>query len=149
MNERICATALYYLDSDNVTPSHLSFRTQTSPYQEDLQAIASQDNYNWLERFYGTALGPSAGATNACLQYYGSTETREGRLLAFPNTLCVPTYPSQTILYSSSFPFFSQVLCYIHDWYLTSNSHPPNLAANTAYPPSSSKIPPDQATDDS
>jgi len=31
MNERIVATALYYVDSDNVTPSSLSFRMQTDP----------------------------------------------------------------------------------------------------------------------
>lgn len=94
MNERICATALYYLDSENVTPSHLSFRMQTSSYQDDLQEIAGQDAYNWLERVYGTALGPSGYVTNACLQYYGSVETRQGRLLAFPNLLYVPKRPS-------------------------------------------------------
>jgi hypothetical protein len=91
MNERICATALYYLDSENVTSSHLSFRMQTSPYQDDLQDIAGQDDYNWLERVYGTALSSSG----ACLQYYGSVETRQGRLLAFPNVLYVPkAFPS-------------------------------------------------------
>ena len=31
MNKRICATAVYHVDSENVTPSHLSFRMQTSP----------------------------------------------------------------------------------------------------------------------
>lgn len=86
MNERICATSLYYLDSENVTPSHLSFCMQTSSYQDELQRITGQDAYNWLERVYGTALGSSG----ACLQYYGSTETRQGRLLAFPNVLYVP-----------------------------------------------------------
>ncbi|TVY13172.1 hypothetical protein LARI1_G009060 [Lachnellula arida] len=35
MNERICATALYYLDSENITPSKLSFRMQTSHYMND------------------------------------------------------------------------------------------------------------------
>lgn len=87
MNERICATALYYLDSENITPSYLSFRMQTSFDQYELQKIAAQDNYNWLERLYGAFLG--FGGQNGCLQYYGSTHTREGRLLAFPNTLYV------------------------------------------------------------
>jgi hypothetical protein len=32
MNEHICATALYYLDSENITPSSLSFRMQTSDF---------------------------------------------------------------------------------------------------------------------
>lgn len=30
LNERICATALYYLDSENITESSLSFRMHTS-----------------------------------------------------------------------------------------------------------------------
>ncbi|KFY35493.1 hypothetical protein V494_05861 [Pseudogymnoascus sp. VKM F-4513 (FW-928)] len=85
MNERICATALFYLDSENVTPSHLSFRMQTSTDQDDLQMIAGQDQYNWLERVYGTKLNHSGDGTSSCLQHYGSAETRQGRLLAFPN----------------------------------------------------------------
>lgn len=85
MNERICATALYYLDSENVTPSHLSFRMQTRYDQDELQDLAGQDQFNWLERVYGTELRQAS-----CLQYYGSAETRQGRLLAFPNVLYVP-----------------------------------------------------------
>lgn len=85
MNERICGTALFYLDSENVTTSHLSFRMQTSYDQDELQDIAGQDQYNWLERVYGTELRDAA-----CLQHYGSAETRQGRLLAFPNVLYVP-----------------------------------------------------------
>jgi hypothetical protein len=88
MNERIVATALYYLDSENVTPSHLDFRMQTSSYQDDLQDKAGQDSYTFLEQVYGTEL--KNGEESACLQYYGSVETRQGRLLAFPNVLYVP-----------------------------------------------------------
>lgn len=86
MNEHICATALYYLDSHNVTPSSLAFRMGTSWDQWDLQMTAGQDAYNWLERSYGTSFGPS-GSGGPCLQYYGSVDTPEGRLLAFPNVL--------------------------------------------------------------
>lgn len=78
MNEHIVGTALYYLDSENVTSSHLHFRMQTSTYQSDFEV--SQDAYHWLERVYGSIL--SGGP---CLQGYGSVETKEGRLLAFPN----------------------------------------------------------------
>jgi hypothetical protein len=86
MNEHICATALYYLDSDNITPSHLSFRMQTRPdiNQEDDRFMVGQDSYKWLERVYGTTLG---SGDSSALQNYGSVETREGRLLAFPNVL--------------------------------------------------------------
>ncbi|KAK8113558.1 hypothetical protein PG984_014084 [Apiospora sp. TS-2023a] len=91
MNEHICATALYYLDSENVTPSSLAFRMGTSWDQMDLQMSAGQDAYNWLERSYGTSFGPSGGG-GPCVQYYGSVDTPEGRLLAFPNVLvtCLP-----------------------------------------------------------
>ncbi|KAK0637448.1 hypothetical protein B0T17DRAFT_480833 [Bombardia bombarda] len=83
MNEHIVATALYYLDSENVTPSHLQFRMQTSEEQDDLMDRAGQDQFHIYERLYGTSLKDSSGLA---LQYYGDVETREGRLLAFPNS---------------------------------------------------------------
>lgn len=88
MNEKICATALYYLDSDNITPSHLSFRMRTDMYI-DTEISAGQDEYNYLERVYGTALGPAGEESSPCDQTFGDVETREGRLLAFPNVLYV------------------------------------------------------------
>lgn len=83
MNERICATALYYLDSTNISPSNLSFRMQTSAYMQDEYNVG-QDRYHWMQEVYGTSLG---GGNMPCLQNYGSVETLEGRLLAFPNVL--------------------------------------------------------------
>lgn len=83
MNEHICATALYYLDSENITDTSLSFRMQTSAYMEDGYDVG-QDGYHWMEQIYGTGLG---GGGSPCLQNYGSVETRQGRLLAFPNVL--------------------------------------------------------------
>lgn len=80
INERICATALYYLDSENITPSYLAFRTQTDRDQERLSY--GQNAYNWLERLYGVDFN-----NDTCLQYYGRVETREGRMLTFPNCL--------------------------------------------------------------
>ncbi|KAK4153505.1 hypothetical protein C8A00DRAFT_15264 [Chaetomidium leptoderma] len=87
MNERIVATALYYLDSDNVTPSHLSFRMATSRDQENLQNSVGQDLYHVHERIFGTKLswgGPDNNDSDT-VQTYGSVATPEGRLLAFPN----------------------------------------------------------------
>lgn len=83
MNERICATALYYLDSENITPSKLSFRMQTSHYMNDKYDVG-QDSYHWMEQVYGTGLG---SGSSPCLQNYGDVETKEGRMLAFPNVL--------------------------------------------------------------
>lgn len=80
MNECICATALYYLDSENITPSHLAFRMETS---NDEDIPYEQGEFDWHEQVYGTYV--SVGAGSFCLQNYGSVETKQGRLLAFPN----------------------------------------------------------------
>ncbi|KAH7240356.1 uncharacterized protein BKA55DRAFT_577383 [Fusarium redolens] len=78
MNEHIVGTALYYLDSENVKPSYLQFRMQTDYYQEDWNI--GQDAFGWMEQVYGTNL-----RGGDCLQRYGKIETKQGRLLAFPN----------------------------------------------------------------
>ncbi|KAI4676520.1 uncharacterized protein J4E88_007438 [Alternaria novae-zelandiae] len=58
MNENICATALYYLDSDNITDNSLSFRMQTSAYLQDDEGFdVGQDCYHWMEHVYGTGFG--------------------------------------------------------------------------------------------
>ncbi|KAG6361951.1 hypothetical protein INS49_010180 [Diaporthe citri] len=83
LNERICATALYYLDSDNITESSLSYRMHTSASQYVFQetGASSQDGLHWLECNYGTNFAGSG----ACVQNYGSVKTPQGRFLAFPN----------------------------------------------------------------
>lgn len=84
MNERICATALFYSDEENIEPSSLSFRMATSSSTgEDDDFSVSQYSYHWIEQVYGTRVGMG----NECLQNYGSVQTPQGRLLAFPNVL--------------------------------------------------------------
>jgi hypothetical protein len=83
MNEKICATALYYVDSENITDNSLSFRMQTSAdMNDDRGYYVGQYAYQWLEAVYGTSLG---SGNSPCLQNYGNVQTRQGRLLAFPN----------------------------------------------------------------
>ncbi|KAL1603742.1 hypothetical protein SLS60_005332 [Paraconiothyrium brasiliense] len=80
LNEHICASALYYYDSNNITDSYLSFREATSsewlgdkPYE--------QSDHTHFERLYDVENdGPA-------VQELGSVLTREGRLLTFPNVL--------------------------------------------------------------
>jgi hypothetical protein len=84
MNEHICGTVLYYLDSENITDSHLSFRMQTPDLRANGDYLVGQGAYTWMESVFGTRFG---GGTGFCLQNYGSVQTREGRLLAFPNIL--------------------------------------------------------------
>ncbi|KAK4103558.1 hypothetical protein N658DRAFT_505238 [Parathielavia hyrcaniae] len=84
MNEQIAATTLYYLDSENITDSHLEFRAMTSS-DVHMDLHVGQDAYHWMESVFGAELGSTSGS--ACVQNYGSVLTPQGRLLAFPNTL--------------------------------------------------------------
>ncbi|KAM7187203.1 Protein of unknown function (DUF4246) domain containing protein [Rhypophila sp. PSN 637] len=87
LNEYIVATALYYIDEENIEPTTLSFRQPTSPYQDELQNRVGQDMYQQYSQIFGVSLGYAFSADESpCLQYYGSVETKPGRLLVFPNT---------------------------------------------------------------
>lgn len=83
MNEHIIATALYYLDCENITDVRLDFQTLTSAYQDEYEESVGQDGYHWMNSVYGTSLG--CGAGGECVQRYGGVVTREGRMVAFPN----------------------------------------------------------------
>ncbi len=94
-NEQICGTAIYCLDSQNISKPILAFRTQTDTEGFDFMSYHSSSTdrdfyigqclgYRWLEQIYGTSL---FGGDNSCVQSYGNVEMRTGRLLAFPNSL--------------------------------------------------------------
>ncbi|RDB21416.1 hypothetical protein Hypma_011642 [Hypsizygus marmoreus] len=80
LNEHICATAVYYYDSENVTTSRLAFRQQCAT---DIGSEASyeQDDHNWLKEVFG------CDPTGPGVQDIGSVDTLEGRLLTWPNIL--------------------------------------------------------------
>ncbi|KAM6502962.1 Protein of unknown function (DUF4246) domain containing protein [Amanita muscaria] len=78
LNEHICASALLYYSSDNITPSHLAFRHMVNggPYRP-----FSSHYHRWLEDVFGCQnRGPA-------IQDIGNVLTKEGRLITFPNTL--------------------------------------------------------------
>ncbi|KIM39109.1 hypothetical protein M413DRAFT_447453 [Hebeloma cylindrosporum] len=80
MNEHIVATSLYYYSCENVTTSTLSCRQLVS--EEETIDIGYQQNYHeWLSEVFGCE---NEGPT---VQEIGGVETREGRLLTFPNIL--------------------------------------------------------------
>jgi hypothetical protein len=54
LNERIVATALYYVDCENVTPSNLSFRMQTDSGGESQPCETEEIEY--YAHIYGTRL---------------------------------------------------------------------------------------------
>ncbi|KIL63838.1 hypothetical protein M378DRAFT_650997 [Amanita muscaria Koide BX008] len=80
LNEHICASALFYYSSDNITPSRLAFRQLVDP--DSPQKIQYQEEYRrWLEDVFGCQdRGPA-------IQDIGSVLTKEGRLITFPNML--------------------------------------------------------------
>jgi hypothetical protein len=80
LNEHICATALYYYDSENVVDSFLAFRENVdSDYVEQLPY--EQSRYDHLEKLFDVRwCGPA-------IQHLGHVRTCQGRLLTFPNVL--------------------------------------------------------------
>lgn len=78
LNEHICATALFYYDSDNITDCRLSFRTTAN--DEDLMMDLSyeQSDFFSIERTF-------AIESEHTLQNIGGVLTRPGRSLFFPN----------------------------------------------------------------
>ncbi|GIC85913.1 uncharacterized protein Aud_001755 [Aspergillus udagawae] len=86
LNEHICATAIYYYDSENITESTLAFRQRAST--GDVGHIKyEQSRHGFLQQVFG--FGPDVDGHNECniTQLLGSVETRQGRLLTFPNIL--------------------------------------------------------------
>lgn len=80
LNEHICATALYYYDSDNISPSSLAFRQ--SMHTEDIDGLTGeQDQYDSFCAYYGVQNMGSG------IQELGRVLTPQGRLLVFPNVL--------------------------------------------------------------
>ncbi|KAK2755668.1 hypothetical protein FQN54_005817 [Arachnomyces sp. PD_36] len=77
MNEHICATALYYYDSENITESRLRFRQQVSAADFGVNYFAGE--HEWLEKVFGCHQdGPG-------VQDVGYITCKEDRLITFPN----------------------------------------------------------------
>ncbi|KAK5655115.1 hypothetical protein OQA88_6014 [Cercophora sp. LCS_1] len=89
LNERICASALYYFDQENIQNSFLAFRQAMDT--EDIIMKPEQNEYHSLESFLGIEQeGPA-------IQDLGRVLTREGRLLVFPNCLQHQVQPFELI----------------------------------------------------
>jgi len=80
LNEHICATAIYYYDSDNITESSLAFRTKV-----DAEELQEGDFYYQQYDFSGIDQVFMATMDEPTIQDRGSVVTREDRLIAFPN----------------------------------------------------------------
>jgi Protein of unknown function (DUF4246) len=87
-NERIVATSLYYYSSENITTSSLAFR-QLSNAKAAEEVGYSQNDHDFLPVIFGCKINEGP------VQEVGSVETREGRLLTFPNILQHQVQPFQ------------------------------------------------------
>ncbi|KAE8373327.1 hypothetical protein BDV26DRAFT_272364 [Aspergillus bertholletiae] len=86
LNERICATAIYYYDSENITHSTLAFRQRAE--KDELSEISyEQDRHEFLQEVYGFGPEVSSRDETQITQELGSVVCQEGRLLTFPNVL--------------------------------------------------------------
>ncbi|RHZ68273.1 DUF4246 domain-containing protein [Aspergillus thermomutatus] len=85
LNEHICATAIYYYDSKNITDSRLAFRQRADT--ESVSEISyEQSRHEFLQAIFG--LDPESAYNEGNItQVLGSVDTRQGRLLTFPNSL--------------------------------------------------------------
>ncbi|KAG5645508.1 hypothetical protein DXG03_005918 [Asterophora parasitica] len=77
LNEHICASAIYYYSISNITSSRLAFRQQSDTDTIDISY--EQDHHDWLPAVFG--------CENKGVQEVGSVDTRQGRVIAWPNIL--------------------------------------------------------------
>lgn len=80
LNEHIVGTAIYYYDCNNVTESRLRFRQQA--FIDEVELNYEQDDHEPLCEIFGT----DSMRDEPAVQELGSLDTREGRMIAFPNT---------------------------------------------------------------
>jgi len=93
MNEHIVATAVYVLDSDNIaedSATDIKFRALTDPNHPALRLLQYHD-LGWTQSLYGSQLRRD----DPLLQSYGAVMVRQGRLIAWPNTLQTLTAPTR------------------------------------------------------
>ncbi|KAL4929764.1 DUF4246 domain-containing protein [Aspergillus undulatus] len=93
LNERICATAIYYYDSENITDNTLRFRHRGDSYYFD-DVNYEQGQFEFLRVFGFDTRAGYGGGHQSITQDLGGVTCKTGRLLTFPNTLqhCVSRF---------------------------------------------------------
>ncbi|KAJ5759127.1 hypothetical protein N7520_006283 [Penicillium odoratum] len=88
LNERICATAIYYYDSENITESPLAFRQRANADYIAEGVRYPQSRHEFLQQIYGFEHEVTGNDNNCQItQDLGEVSCRQGRLLTFPNVL--------------------------------------------------------------
>ncbi|KAJ5497077.1 hypothetical protein N7463_009064 [Penicillium fimorum] len=83
LNERICATAIYYYDNQNINESLLSFRQRGTQLD---YVKHEQDRHEFLQDADGLRTNGYWNGTEVT-QELGGVVCQEGRLLTFPNSV--------------------------------------------------------------
>ncbi|KAL2862298.1 DUF4246 domain-containing protein [Aspergillus lucknowensis] len=92
LNERICATAIYYFSSENITSNMLFFRCRGDDRAFD--DLRYKQNEHQFLRVFGFEPYLGRADSGDITQFLGGVECQQGRLLSFPNTLqhCVEPF---------------------------------------------------------
>lgn len=86
-NERICASAIYYYDSENITESNVAFRQRADQELINETIVYEEGRHEFLYEVFGFSPEVDATGDTQITQDLGSVVCREGRLLTYPNTL--------------------------------------------------------------
>ncbi|KAJ5376113.1 Protein of unknown function DUF4246 [Penicillium cosmopolitanum] len=84
LNERICATALYYYDNENINENTLDFRKRATI---DEELSYEQGRHEFLQAVFGFGDDVGSYGGDNTTQHIGGVLCKEGRLLTFPNTI--------------------------------------------------------------
>lgn len=84
-NERICATAIYYYDNENITENSLAFRHRGMA--DMLEFGYEQGQFQFLQTIFGFDDTVQGDSDDNVTQDLGAVSCKEGRLLTFPNTV--------------------------------------------------------------
>ncbi|THC87646.1 hypothetical protein EYZ11_012908 [Aspergillus tanneri] len=103
LNEHICATAIYYYSSENITSTSLEFRQRVeTDLDMDENLSYGQDHTGWTRQVFGCdSHGP-------VIQDLGRVSCREGRIITFPNILQHRVSPFQ--LADTSRPGYCKII---------------------------------------
>ncbi|KAF3162698.1 hypothetical protein TWF788_001788 [Orbilia oligospora] len=80
LNDHIVATSIYYYSNENITPSSLKFRHEVNA-EDAIEWPYSQNEHEFMNPLFGI------GNEEAAVQNIGEVDTKQGRLVTFPNTL--------------------------------------------------------------
>lgn len=84
-NERICATAIYYYDCENITENTLAFRQRG--LKDMLEVGYEDEDFKFLQDVYGFPEDVDGSGDWHITQDIGAVICKQGRLLTFPNSV--------------------------------------------------------------